>query len=83
MVYEGHAAASWQLEDRFQADVDPSHHRRRQTTDHTANLRLSHGEENHASWLPIVVADFLPIIRLDVGKQRIHCLDAIAIDESA
>jgi hypothetical protein len=29
------------------------------------------------------VADLLPIIRLDVGKHRIHGLDAIATDESA
>jgi len=40
------------------------------------------GRYHRASWLPVIAADILPIVRLDIRNERIHILDIPHIDDS-
>src|SRR5271166_719399 len=40
------------------------------------------GRYHRASWLPVIAADILPIVRLDIRNERIHILDILHVDDS-
>src|SRR5271157_6019103 len=40
------------------------------------------GRYHRASWLPVIAADILPIVRLDLRNERIHILDILHVDDS-